>query len=106
MTDLTEHIDGAEATNELWYKKGLVNLFEGRLGDNLPRTHKRGNQAIVRVYITPNIYQHILKAEMAPFGCGIESDHRAILSDVDLVGLLDPEINIVTPFNPRYFKGR
>ena len=104
LTDLNEHIDGAEGTNTKLCDAGLINLFQKTLGNNIPKTHKRGSSAIDHVFLTPNIYPFVKKAGMAPFGFGLRSDHRALIFDIDLGGLLDPEVNIVPPFNRRRLK--
>ena len=104
LTDLNEHIDGKEGTNEKFLETGLTNLFQERLGQHLPRTFKRGQKAIDHIFITPNVYPYISKAGMAPFDFCLRSDHRALLFDLDLNAFLDPEINIVTPYHRRRLK--
>ena len=104
LTDLNEHVDGSEGTNDRFRDIGLINLFQERLGDNLPPTFHKGSKAIDHVYLTPNIDPYIIKAGMAPFGFGLKSDHRALIFDLDLGGLLDPNINIVQPYHRRRLK--
>ena len=104
LTDLNEHITGSEGTNEKLKEIGLVNLAQERLGDSLPRTHKKGSNAIDHVYVTPNIIPHILQMGFAPFDFGLKSDHRAILFDLDLSNLLDPAFNVIPPYHCRRLK--
>ena len=104
LTDLNEHVDSQETTNGKLLDAGLINLFQERLGDDLPRTYKRGKKAIDHIYMTPNVYPYILKAGMAPFDFCLKSDHRALLFDLNLNAFLDPDINVVTPYNRRRLK--
>ena len=104
LSDLNEHITGSEGTNEKFREIGLVNLAQERLGNSLPRTHKKGSNAIDHIYITQNILPHILQMGIAPFHFGLKSDHRAILFDLDLSGLLDPAFNVIPPYHCRRLK--
>ena len=104
MTDLNEHVDGNEATNERFINSGLINLFQEKIGNDLPRTFKRGQKAIDHIYMTPNVYPYVLKAGMAPFDFCLKSDHRALLFDLNLNAFLDPEINVVQPYHRRRLK--
>ena len=104
LGDMNEHICGSEQTNDKLYNVGLVNLFQERLGDNLPNTHRRGSKAIDHIYVTPNVMNHVQKAGIAPFNYGLKSDHRALLFDLDLGSLLDPSVNVITPYHCRRLK--
>ena len=104
MTDLNEHIDSREETNNKFLEAGLINLFQEKLGDDLPKTFKRGQKAIDHVFMTPNVYPFVIRAGMAPFDFCLHSDHRALLFDININEFLDPDINIVTPFNRRRLK--
>ena len=104
LADLNEHIHGSEKTHEKLNNIGLINVFQDRLGNHLPRTHKRGKEAIDHIFVTPNVIQHITRAGIAPFDFGLQSDHRPLMFDLDLGGLLDPSVNMITPYHCRRLK--
>ena len=90
MGDFNESTTGREQTNQKLYKLGLHNVMQAKLNTpNLPRTHKRGSQAIDHVWATASILPAIPKAGFAPFDFLGSSDHRGICFDVDLDQLLD-----------------
>ena len=63
--------------------------MQEKLGpDELPRTHRRGSQAIDHVWVTAALLPAITKAGFAPFDYLGSSDHRGICFDVDLEQLL------------------
>ena len=104
LGDFNEHINGCEKSCEKICNAGLVNLFQERLGDTLPRTHKRGTQAIDHIFVTPNVLAYVSQAGIAPFDYGLKSDHRALFFDLDLGGLLDPSFQIISPYHCRRLK--
>ena len=104
MVDLNEHICGSEKSNQKFNDIGMMNLMQTRMGDELPKTHKKGSSAIDHIYITPNILPFVKKAGFAPFDYGLRSDHRALMFDLDLSGLLDPAFNLITPYHCRRLK--
>ena len=90
MGDFNESTTGREQTNQKLYKLGLHNVMQAKLNTpNLPRTHKRGSQAIDHVWATASLLPAIPKAGFAPFDFLGSSDHRGICFDVDLDQLLD-----------------
>ena len=90
MADLNEHVTSREKTNKKLYSLGLHNVMQAKLNtDILPRTHRRGCQAIDHVWVTASLLHAIPKAGFAPFDYLGTSDHRGLCFDVDLEQLLD-----------------
>ena len=80
--DLNEHIKSKEKTNEEIEKMGLLNVLEHRNSKQLPRTQKRGQQAIDHLWVTEDLLTSIINAGMIPFGSGVTSDHRPLFMDI------------------------
>lgn len=94
MGDMNENINSREKTNQKLLTLGLTNLMQHMLHtQDLPRTHKRGTQAIDHVWVTSSLINSVSRAGYAPFDFLGSSDHRGICFDVNLDELLD--FNIV-----------
>ena len=77
-------------TNKRLFDIGLHNLIQNKLQTNkLPRTHRRGSEAIDHVWVTAFLMPSIKKAGFAPFDFLGSSDHRGICFDVNIDELLD-----------------
>ena len=63
---------------------GLLNVLEHRNSKTLPRTQKRGKQAIDHLWVTEDLLTSIISAGMLPFGSGFTSDHRPLFMDISI----------------------
>ena len=61
----------------------LKDVISGIIGDT-PPTRDPGSNTIDHVLCTPELFESISRAEYLPFRYGIDSDHRAIIMDMDL----------------------
>ena len=68
MGDLNESVNGREKSNKKLEEIGLVNVMKNRLNTTtLPRTHKRGSQAIDHIWISASLLKSVRACGYAPF---------------------------------------
>ena len=93
MGDINEAINDRENTNKKLRDLGLLNLMEEYVGaDAMPRTCKKGSQAIDHIWITGNILSTIHSAGYAPFDFLKVSDHRGLFFDFYYKEILDDDL--------------
>ena len=90
MGDMNEKLESREKTNKRLFDIGLHNLMQTKLQTKtLPRTHRRGSEAIDHVWVTASLIPAIPTAGFAPFDFLGSSDHRGLCFDVNIDELLD-----------------
>ena len=89
----------------MFKKAGLVNLLTKHLPHtNDVRTCRRGSSIIDGAWSTPIVSDHVTNMSLAPFYTEIDSDHRPIIFDLNLKGLLDAREITITPPSGRRLK--
>lgn len=104
LADLNESINGPEKTNKKLRDIGLINIMEHRIGNRLPLTHSGGSQAVDHMWGTSDVIDSVKQAGFAPFLHVGESDHRALLMDIDIKGILDNDLDTVKQKKQRRLK--
>ena len=101
--DMNENILCDKGINKSFLDIGLVNVIDEKL--TLPekvRSYDRGSCIIDCVRATPIVCDHIEHIALAPFYTEVISDHRPIILDLNLKGLLDAKtIDIRPPMGRR-----
>ena len=107
MGDLNEHTNSVEKTNNKLYEIGLHNVLQQRLApSSLPRTHRRGSQAIDHIWVTTSMLPSIEHTGFAPFNFIGNSDHRGMYIDVNLSQLLHFNIIPLQPIQNRRLQSK
>ena len=92
MGDFNEGIHSCEKMRDKFYKAGLFNLMEEKMGTKqLPQTHSRGSTAIDHVWATRHIIDSVSRSGYAPFGHLLQSDHRGLFFDIPENALFDAD---------------
>ena len=76
--DFNEAINEKVGLHKKLREVGLLNVFQEKIGEELPRTYNGGTVCIDHVYSTPKVYDNITRCGIAPFNYFQESDHRGI----------------------------
>ena len=105
LGDFNENVCADTGINVMMKKAGLINLIT----EHLPhtentRTYHRGSSIIDGAWSTPIVSDHVSNMSLAPFYTELESDHRPILFDLNLKGLLDARDISITPPSGRRLK--
>ena len=82
VADLNEPINSVEKTN----------VMQHRIGDGLPATRIPGSNAIDHIWASSHLLPLIHKAGYSPLHYFNKSDHRALILDIDLHGILDKDL--------------
>lgn len=96
--DMNENVVDTKGINKQLTEIGLVNVLTEKLPvtENV-RTYDRGSKIIDGVWATPTVCDHVENVSLAPFYTEVESDHRPILLDLNLKGLLDAKLIDIKP---------
>ena len=78
--------------------------MEHRIGTRLPLTHSNGSQAVDHMWGTCDVVESVSKAGYAPFQHVGDSDHRALIMDIDIKRILDDDIDTVKQRHQRRLK--
>ena len=80
MGYLNESVISREKTNEKLADIGIVNVMQHHLQPtSLPRTHRRGSQAIDHLWISASLMNSISACGYASFDFIGQSDHRGLI---------------------------
>ena len=95
---MNENVVDTKGINKQLTEIGLVNVLTEKLPvtENV-RTYDRGSKIIDGVWATPTVCDHVENVSLAPFYTEVESDHRPILLDLNLKGLLDAKLIDIKP---------
>ena len=104
LADLNESISGPEKTNQKLRDIGLINIMEHRIGTRLPLTHNSGSNAVDHMWGTCDVIDSVQQAGYAPFQYIGESDHRALIMDIDIKKILDNDLDTVKQRQQRRLK--
>ena len=104
LADLNETIGGPEKTNKKLREIGLINIMEHRIGTRLPLTHRSGSKAVDHMWGTCDVIESVKLAGYAPFEYVGESDHRALVMDIDIKCILDNDLDTVKQRQQRRLK--
>ena len=85
-------------------KIGLLNVFQEKMGDRLPRTYRNGSKCLDHIYTTMKIYESLTSCGIAPFHYLQKSDHRGCYVDIDLKHILDTGDLSIMPASLRRLK--
>lgn len=103
LGDFNENVCADTGINAMMRKAGLINLITKHLPHTKKvRTYNRGSSIIDGAWSTPVVSDHVSNMSLAPFYTELDSDHRPIIFDLNLKGLLDArEISIKPPSGRR-----
>lgn len=102
MADANEKITiGTPRIHNMLTDLGLVNIMETRATSALPPTHQSGSEAIDHVWATEDIADFVRRAGIAPLNFTMQSDHRALILDIDISSLCETELIHFTPYERR-----
>ena len=84
LIDANEGADSrTEEMSELIHECGLVDTHLIRDPYNEIETYARGKEKIDYIFTSTRIQQSVTYAHIAPYNETIESDHRALIVDID-----------------------
>ena len=79
-----------------------MNVMQHRLkSTSLPRTHRRGSQAIDHLWISASSLNSVRACGYAPFDFIGQSDHRGLYMDIHIGSILDADIYNFQPTKHR-----
>jgi hypothetical protein len=86
LMDANETVARNNSSIRKWMiNTGLLDPITERHGlEGQPRTYARGSSRIDYIFITPGLYEYTTKCGILPLHNIIDSDHRALLIDIDL----------------------
>lgn len=105
MADANERLtDSYPRLDKTLKKAGMINILESKLGTHLPPTQQDGLEAIDHAWCSPNLFDHIKGVGIAPMRMMVDSDHRAVIIDIDITQICANPLIYLTPYERRRLK--